>query len=283
MKVDKKYYWSTGITLGVLLVLAIAGKLALSAMGVKNIDSLKARMALNKGVQAFASANYEGAAEHFTTASDLDSELLDARVYLAYSHMMQYIPGVESPENEEIANKALDGFKAVLADDPENSTSVQSIASLYFQMKKLDEAKEWHQKVIAAQPDNKESFYTIGVINWTRSYEPRLQLRADLGMEQADPGPIKDAKKRQELAEELLPVIDEGLQNLEKALAIDPDYTDAMAYTNLLLRERADFADTKAEHEEYLAKADDWVQRTLDTKKRLTEESTFNQFAAEEE
>ena len=55
-----------------------------------------------------------------------------------------------------------------------------------------------------------------------------------------------------------------------------------MAYTNLLLRERADFADSKEEYEEFLAKADDWVQRTLDTKKRLTEESTFNQFAAEE-
>lgn len=282
MKLDKKYYWSTGITVGVLLILAIGGKLALSAMGVKNIDSLKARMALNKGVQAFASANYEGAAEYFTTASDLDPELSDAQVYLAYSHMMQYIPGVESPENDAIAAKALDGFKAVLEKDPGNSTSLQSIASLYFQMKKFDEAKEWHEKVIAAQPENKESFYTIGVINWTRSYEPRLQLRADLGMEQADPGPIKNDKQRKELAEELLPVIDEGLQNLEKALDIDPDYTDAMAYTNLLLRERADFADTKKEYEEFLAKADEWVQRTLDTKKRLTEESTFNQFAAEE-
>ena len=98
-------------------------------------------------------------------------------------------------------------------------------------------------------------------------------------MEQADPGPIKDPKQREELAVELLPVIDEGLKNLADALKIDPDYTDAMAYTNLLLRERADFAETKEEYEDYLAQADDWVQRTLDTKKRLTEESTFNQFA----
>ena len=266
-----------------ILSIATLGVLLFGSVGCsEQVNYLKARAALNKGVQAFASANYEGATEHFATAAELDPTLSDARVYLAYSHMMQYIPGVESPENDAIAQKALDGFKAVLEDDPGNSTSLQSIASLYFQMKKFDEAKEWHEKVIAAQPENKESFYTIGVINWTRSYEPRLQLRADLGMEQADPGPIKDAKQRQELGVELLPVIDEGLQNLEKALEIDPDYTDAMAYTNLLLRERADFADSKEEYEEFLAKADDWVQRTLDTKKRLTEESTFNQFAAEE-
>jgi len=254
--------------------------IALGSFGCgKQIDYLKARAALNKGVQSFAAANYEGAAEHFGTAYSLDPTLSAAKVYLAYSHMMQFIPGVESPENKAIARKALDGFKAVLEDDPTNSTSLQSIASIYFQMKDFDQAKDWHRKVIEAQPENKESFYTIGVINWTQSYEPRLQLRADLGMEQADPGPLKDPKQRAELAVKLLPVIDEGLKNLEDALKIDPDYTDAMAYTNLLLRERADFSETKEEYEDYLAQADDWVQRTLDTKKRLTEESTFNQFA----
>lgn len=266
-----------------ILSIAILGVLLLSSVGCsKQVNYLKARGALNKGVQAFASANYESAAEQFSTAAELDPALSAARVYLAYSHMMQYIPNVDTPDNIAMANKALDGFKAVLEEDPENPTSLQSIASLYFQMKEFEEAKEWHQKVIAAQPENKESFYTIGVINWTQSYEPRLQLRADLGMEQADPGPIRDAKQREELGVELLPIIDEGLQNLEQALDIDPDYTEAMAYINLLLRERADFSDTKEEYEEYLAQADDWVQRTLDTKKRLTEESTFNQFAAEE-
>ncbi len=266
-----------------ILSIATFGPLLFSSIGCsEQINYLKARSALNKGVQAFSAANYEGAAEQFSTAAELDPTLSDASVYLAYSHMMQYIPAVESPENIAMANKALDGFKAVLEDDPENSTSLQSIASLYFQMKKFDDAKTWHEKVIAAQPENKESFYTIGVISWTRSYEPRLQLRADLGMEQADPGPIKDAEQRRELGVDLLPIIDEGLQSLEKALEIDPDYTDAMAYTNLLLRERADFAESKEEYEEYLAQADDWVQRTLDTKKRLTEASTFNQFAAEE-
>ncbi len=257
--------------------------IALCSFGCsKQVNYLKARAALNRGVQSFAAANYEYAAEQFEIATELDPSLSDAKVYWAYSNMMQFIPGVESPENTAIAERALDGFKSVLEDDPTNSTSLQSVASLYFQMKKFDVAKDWHHKVIAAEPENKESFYTIGVINWTQSYEPRLQLRADLGMEQADPGPISDAEQREELGVQLVPVIDEGLQSLEKALQIDPDYTDAMAYTNLLLRERADFAETKEEYEGYLAQADDWIQRTLDTKKRLAEESTFNQFAAEE-
>ena len=56
-------------------------------------------------------------------------------------------------------------------------------------------------------------------------------------------------------------MIDAGLQALDKALQIDPEYDDAMAYENLLVRERADLADTKEEYEKQIKIADDWVQR----------------------
>ena len=69
--------------------------------------------------------------------------------------MMQYQPGAEYQENIDIANRALDGFKAVLADDPGNSTALQSIASLYFNMKEMELAKEWHRKVLALQPETR--------------------------------------------------------------------------------------------------------------------------------
>ena len=282
MKIDKKVYMVAGISLGLVVLLLIGGKLALNAMGVKNVDSLRARMALNKGVQAFSSGDYVRAAERFEEAAGLDADLADARVYLAYSTMMQYTPGAEYQENIDIANKALEGFKAVLEDDPENSTALQSIASLYFQMKEMELAKDWHHKVLDLHPDAKESYYTIGVICWTQSYEPRLQFRADIGMRQEDPGPIRtrgglNRSQREALVEvgvEIVPVIDEGLQALERAIEIDPDYDDAMAYVNLLYRERADFSETDGEYDNYLAQADEWVQRALDTRKRRAEEST---------
>ena len=58
------------------------------------------------------------------------------------------------------------------------------------------------------------------------------------------------------------------LQALDKALQINPDYDDAMAYENLLVRERADLADTKEEYDRQLKIADDWIQKALVTKKR---------------
>ncbi len=290
MTIDKRVYLIGGILLGAVLLIVVGGRLALNALGVKNIDSLKARMELNKGVTAFSAANYVAAGRHFELASNLDDELTPARVYLAYSTMMQYQPGFDYPENVAIAEKALSGFKGVLEDDPENLTALQSIASLYFQMKRMDEAKEWHGKVLAAEPEAKESHYTIGVICWTQSYEPRLEFRAEIGMQQEDPGPIRtrgrlNRARREalgEVASEVVPVIEEGLQALERAIEIDPDYDDAMAYVNLLYRERADFAETNDEYEQYQSTADEWVQRALDTRKRKAEESTIEQFTTDE-
>ena len=278
------------IAVGALLLLLIGGKLFLNYMGVRDVDSLRARMALNKGVTSFTAGDFERAAVLFDEAVKLDGELDDARVYMAYSVMMQFQPGAEYQENIDIANRALDLFKEVLEQDPGNDTALQSIASLYFQMKRMEDAKEWHAKVLEAKPDNKESHYTIGVICWTQSYEPRLEFRAEIGMKQEDPGPIRtkgrlNRARRAELtevAEEVVPVIEEGLGALEKAIDIDPDYDDAMAYVNLLYRERADFAETNDEYDEYIAQADQWVQRALDTRKRKAEESTIDQFTTDE-
>lgn len=291
MEIDKqKVLKIGGIVLVVVLVLVGSLLFLMQQYGVTSIAALQARNSLNKGVGAFSAGDFVRAGDYFEAAADLDPELKAARVYSAYSVMMQYQPGAEYQENIDIANRALDGFKAVLQDDPENSTALQSIASLYFNMKKMDLAKEWHGKVLAIEPDHKESYYTIGVIAWTQSYEPRLEFRANVGMKQEDEGPIAlkgrmSRSQREEyagLTEEIQPIIDDGLTSLEKAIEIDPDYDDAMAYVNLLYREKADFAETKQEHDELLMKADEWVQTALDTRKRKAEESTIEAFTTDE-
>lgn len=259
---------------------------ALTALGCeKQVNFLKARNELNKGVQAFGAADYNTAAQRFETALELDPGLTDARAYQAYAYMMQYTPGATSEEALEKAQEAIDGFMEVLERDPENTLAVSSLASLYFNMKRFEDAEKWHRRRIEIAmkqepPDPKaaDSYYTIGVMNWTRSYEPRLEVRAELGMKPEDPGPIKDKAKREELAEKLQPVIDDGMQALQRALEINPNYADAMAYMNLLYRERADITESEQEREQLLAQADEWVQKTLETKRRLAEESTVDQF-----
>lgn len=270
-------------------IVALGATILLSLGCQEQINYLKARSALNKGVTSFAAANYQAAAVQFGNAIELDPELTAAKAYQAYAYMNQYIPGAEFAENAEIAQQAIDGFQGVLDTDPSNMLAVSSLASLYFNMKEFETAEEWHNKRIELamaltppDPGAAESYYTIGVIKWTESYEPRMTARAEMEMEPLEPGPLKDADRRREIAETAIPTINEGLDALQNALDINPDYADAMIYLNLLERERADFAESAEEYEEHTAKANVWVEQALATKRRLAEESTVAQFAPEE-
>jgi hypothetical protein len=86
-------------------------------------------------------------------------------------------------------------------------------------------------------------------------------------MKPEDPGPIKDKKVKEELKTQYLPLVNEGIQSLQKALDIDKEYDDAMAYMNLLIRERADLDDTPEQYQKDIEVANNWVQKTLETKK----------------
>jgi hypothetical protein len=230
-------------------------------------QGLKARDRLNKGVHAFKSAKYAEAVDHFRAATELDPEFPTARLYLATAYYQQYIPGAESPENLEMANSARSEYQKVLDKDPKNALALASIASLFFHQKKWAEAEEWNKKLLAVDDKNKEGYYTLGVIAWTKSFSKRMEARAKLGMKPEDPGPIKDKKVREQLRGELLGMINEGIANLDKSLAVDAEYDDAMAYLNLLHRERADLQDSLDEHKKDTATADAWVEKTMETKK----------------
>jgi len=251
----------------VFLSLAAAGILLLGTGCMDKINYLRARNELNRGVRAFTSADYESAVARFDGAIELDPELLAARSYRASAFMMQYIPGGESDENREIAKKAMEGFHDVVERNEGDEVALASIASLYFNMHEFDLAKDTYHELLEHHPENKEAFYTIGVINWSITFPRDMEVRASLGMAPEDPGPIKDEEARTELAEENLPLIEEGLEALNDAIKIDPEYDDAMAYVNLLYRQRADIAESSEEYEKYNMMADEWVQKSLDTKK----------------
>ena len=233
-------------------------------------NKLKARDQLNKGVQAYKNAKYELAIEHFKNAVALDPRLLNARLYLATAYAQQYVPGADTPENNQTGQQAIEEYKKVLQADPGSTNSVKGIASLYFNMKKFDQAKEYHEKAKQLDPNDPEEYYSIGVIDWTQSYAPRQEERAKLGLKPDEP--LKDKKVCESLRERNLSKVDEGIQNLNRALQLRPDYDDAMAYMNLLYREKADLecGDPDARAAD-LKTADDWVDKTMATKKAKAE------------
>src|SRR5258706_14367600 len=247
-------------------LILLSGMAALT-IGVTGCNFLKARDNLNKGVQAYKSAKYPEAVSLFQKAVELSPNETMPHLYLATAYMSQYIPGAESPENVRMAENAYNEFQNVLKLNPKDELATASIASLYFNQKKLDDAKEWNKKLIAINPQNKDAYYTLGVIAWTQWLIPDREARNKMNMKPEDPGPLKDKKLRDELKAKYRPQLDEGVANMQKALDIDKEYDEAMAYMNLLIRYRADLDESTNEYKKDVDDADNWVQKALATKK----------------
>ena len=103
-----------------------------------------------------------------------------------------------------------------------------------------------------------------------------MDERAKLGLKPTDEP--KDKKVCAELLKAIKdknqPKVDDGIQNLQKALQFRPDYDDAMAYMNLMYRERADLdCDDPDARKTDLKSADDWVDKTMATKKAKAEKA----------
>ena len=82
-----------------------------------------ARDQLNKGVDAYKSAHYDEAIEHFQKATELDPNLPMAKTYLATALAQNVVPGLTTPDNLKTANQAIDIFKEVLVKSPTMSTA----------------------------------------------------------------------------------------------------------------------------------------------------------------
>src|SRR5437764_5561534 len=109
---------------------------------------------------------------------------VDVLLYFAPAYCHQVLPVAHTAHNTRSAAQAIDQFKKVLDMHPgrdQQVSSLKGIASLYFNMKKLDLAKQYHQKVAQLDPNDPETYYSIGVIDWTESYQPRMEERAKLG------------------------------------------------------------------------------------------------------
>jgi tetratricopeptide (TPR) repeat protein len=253
-----------------VLALIALGAVVLSGVGC---NKLRARDQLNKGVTSYKNAKYEEAIDHFQQAVSLDPGLGVARLYLATAYAQQYIPGVDSEDNLRMGNQAIDQYKKVLEGNPTKESQINSnkgIAYIYLSMKKFDDAKAYYRKALEADPNDPEPYYSVGVIDWTQTYQPRMEERAKIGLKPDEP--LKDKKVCAELKEKNWANIQDGIDALNKALQLRPDYDDAMAYMNLMYREKADVeCEDPAQRAADLKTADEWVDKTMATKKAKAE------------
>jgi hypothetical protein len=260
-------------------ITALAVTLAGMVLTMSGCNQLAARDQLNKGVEAYKSAHYEEAIGHFQRATQLDPSLPMAKTYLATALAQNVVPGLNTVENLKTAQQAIDMFKDVLSKDPTDVNSMKQIAGIYYSIANLDNvtqwksnlesAKEWHKKVLAVDPKDPESAYTIGVIDWDEAHQNTLTALQSAGINDDGEGNVKAPKKVMEpLKAENGPLIDEGLQYLQQAVDNRANYDEAMAYLNLIYRRKADvdYGDAAAVKAD-IAAAEDWRTKAMGTRK----------------
>ncbi len=221
-------------------------------------DRLSARNELNMGVKAYTSKLYDEAIEHFELSIEKDPELTRSYLYLAITYRAQYIPHQTSPENLERANKAIATFEEVLGQNPtaeDQATAMANLAGLYSGMGNFDKAREWYHNRMEVEPTNPVPLYGIATIDWQISYD-------ETGMTGESVEFLEEERKA-----EIDQLVSEGIENLKKALELDPEYVDAMQYLNLLYREKAKLEQDEEEQRNWEREADKLALQALELKR----------------
>jgi tetratricopeptide (TPR) repeat protein len=249
-------------------VLAAAASLSLLPL-MTGCQKLEARDQLNKGVQAYKSAKYEDAINHFQKAVQLDPTYPSAELYLATAYAQSVVPDLQTPENLNHAQMAIDGFKKVYDKDPKDTGSIKGIAALYLNIGKYDDAKAWQLKAIAVDPQDAEAYYTVGYIDWRQAYRNAVEQLATQGLTDDGNGNAKMNKQVCAKLQQLnTPLVTEGLKYMQQAVDVRPNYDDAMSYMNLLNRRKADLeCGNEAARKADVQAAVDWNSKAMGTRK----------------
>jgi len=252
-----------------------------AVLTVSGCAKLKARDDLNKGVEAYKNAQFDRAIEYFKDAQANDPKLLNAQLYLGTAYASQYIPGAPSDENKRNGEAAIQVFKQVLQNDPNNLTAIDGIGSMLYNMagtpfnrQMMEEAKTYQQRHIQIKPTDPTPYYWVGVIDYWIAFRTNAQLRSDYNLKARKPirelDPLPPAV-RDEFIKEAGPTVDDGMDSLKHAIQLNPDYANAMAYLNLLLREKADMESDPAARQADEKQADDLLEKVKEiNQKQMT-------------
>jgi tetratricopeptide (TPR) repeat protein len=232
------------------------------------LGKLQSRDLLNQGVEAYKKEHYQEAIALFTKSTELDTSNLMARLYLGTAYAQLVVPEDLSTKNLQIAQSAIDSFQIVLLKNPADVNTLKQIASVYYSIQKFDQARDYQNQVLARNPKDAEAEYTIGVIDWQLSYKNAVGILAGAGLKDDGMGnTAKDNVTCMKLREVNAALVDDGIMHLGRAVDLQSDYSDAMAYLNLTYRRKADLEcgdDSSRKHD--VDEAEAWRTRAVSSR-----------------
>lgn len=262
----------------ILLLMLLAGVL------LTGCDALQARIELNKGNSYYKNEKYKDALIEFQRGLALDPSLKFAWRSVALSAMVLYKPGVDDTENMRYFSTAIDAFKKYLVAFPEDQKAQEFMVGTYMAANKFDEVLAYLQGEIRKNPSDLKSHKMVVSIylrtqrikeayDWIVSHIPKAEaepyyLVSVYCWDKAYRDPSLTPQQRSEYVEL-------GLTSVDKALQLQPEYFDAMIYTNLLLREKAKLQTIEAAKQQYFDKAEEWRTKALALREKLKKQTSL--------
>ena len=173
-----------------------------------------------------------------------------ARLHRAEALSRPVFSDVRPPDRAERIAEAVKIYEGIVTENPTQKLALWNLAVLKGASGKLDEALQVARKLIKVDPQHRDGLYLIGVLDWLMVGRAISDVRVGTmnSKEQLD-------EARKKLNASQMPVLDEGLAMLLQATRIDPRFSEAMAWESMLLRRKAQVAETAAQRAEWIAQA----------------------------
>jgi hypothetical protein len=267
------------ISIAALLVALVA-----ASGGCTLVNRVRAKNALNEGARAYRDGRFPDAEEKFRESFALDPSQKNAPLFIARAVQQQYKPGVQTPENLAVGERAVTAYQDILSRDPGNEDAYKAIVFLYGQMKNEEKVNQLLAERAKGGPTptaKSEALTILASKQWNCSYEITEQKENKTTENKPDkilihykkPANQADFDKAQQCTTE-------GLRLAEEAASLDPNNPNAWSYKANLLREKSKMAemtgDAKAKEE-----FDKQYVDALETQKRLSAEATKKKEAQE--
>jgi len=224
--------------------------------GCEYAKKVIAKDKINQGAILYNQGRTKDAQVFFRDATELDGKNPIAWLYYGATLVKDY-KSQFGDERLKTANEALEVYKKAMELSEGNcktqDNAVSYIATIYDDIENADENRKWLLQRAEGPCSTNEikatTYYSIAVKYWTISYDQTTRYADKAATNpfhyrNMDYTAALPDKTRSEEA------ITKGLEYIDKALAVDPEYVDALFYKGLLYRERQKLTKEEAKRKE---------------------------------
>ena len=255
----------------------------ISSAGCSLVNKIRAKNELNETARTYKEGHFEEAEQHAKRALELDPSNKTAPIFIARVIHQQYKPQVPEPENVAKGREAIEAYKRVLQEQPDNDEAYKAVSVLYSQLGDDKSLREW----ITARATNSgikddkraDAYAILAGKDWDCSFkitEENKVVSAEAGRGNVSYKKPKDPKD----FDTAMKCIADGLEQVNNAIKFDATNENAWTYQASIFTEQAKLAemDGKMDQKSAALKKADEARKRADSlheqsEKRKAEES----------